>query len=541
MTALDPSALPIDLHDPLAASPPTPSRGRLVMLVDNTIDGDSRVQKSAMSAAAAGWETTLIGRSPNGTLHSYPLGGATVLRVPVPYTLHARRRRAPGPGLRWPLAYRDLDTAAWRTAQLNALRNDVWVDRAHYALRPDASSPSPAALTALTALRARLFVGLRWHRLRQHEMRRAIRFYSRPDNRAVARLKARFWGAVAGERSWRHLEPLLRDYELTFGPHIDQLKPDIIHSHDFRMVGLAVRSAARLKARGHDTKVIHDVHEFLPGVRAQSTKWKIANEAHEREYIRRADVVLTVSDRLAEMLVERHHLPEKPTVVLNAPARERLLAVPDSGLLADPDSGLLPDLRADCGLPPGTPLLVYGGAAAAQRGLLTAVQALPLLPEAHLALVVAQNAFISELKALAEELGVIDRVHVLPYVPQDLVSTYYASADVGLIPILHYPNHEIALITKYFEYTHAGLPIVTSDVETMAATTREIGNGEVFTAGDAGDLARGVASVLADPDKYRAAYTEELLDRWSWESQSKTLAAAWERVAATSAPRAPQS
>src|SRR5680860_1584200 len=108
LTALDPSALPIDLHDPLAASPPTPSRGRLVMLVDNTIDGDSRVQKSAMSAAAAGWETTLIGRSPNGTLHSYPLGGATVLRVPVPYTLHARRRRAPGPGLRWPLAYRDL-------------------------------------------------------------------------------------------------------------------------------------------------------------------------------------------------------------------------------------------------------------------------------------------------------------------------------------------------------------------------------------------------------------------------------------------------
>lgn len=497
------------------------------MLVDNTIDGDSRVQKAAMAGAAAGWETTLIGRSPDGRLQSYDLGGATVMRVPVPYTLHARRRRAPGRGVRWPLAYRDLETAAWRTAQLEALRNDVWVDRAHQALGPSASPISPVALAGL---RGRLFIGLRWHRLRQHEMRRAIRFYSKPDNRAVARLKARVWGAVAGDRAWRHLEPVLRDYELTFGPHVERLKPDIIHSNDFRMVGLAVRAATRLKARGHDTKVIHDVHEFLPGVRAQSAKWKIANEAHEREYIRRADVVLTVSDKLADMLVERHHLPEKPTVVLNAPARKRLQQ--------GPGSGPSPDLRADCGLPAETPLLVYGGAAAEQRGLLTAVRALPLLPTAHLALVVTRNVFIGELETLAQELGVKDRVHVLPYVPQDLVSTYYSSADVGLIPILHYPNHEIALITKYFEYTHAGLPIVTSDVETMGEATRTMGNGEVFTADDHVDLARAVSDVLSDPAKYRAAYTEELLDRWSWESQAEILAAVWDRVAATLAPSA---
>lgn len=528
MTAEQPSAPPTqEVVDLSPTSPSCASRGRMVMLVDNTIDGDSRVQKSAMAAAAAGWETTLIGRSPTGRVETYLLGGATVMRVPVPYTLHARRRRAPGRSLRWPLAYRDLETAAWRTTQLEAIRNDVWVDRAHLALGPGASAISQAALTTL---RGRLFIGLRWHRLRQHEMRRAIRFYSKPDKRAVARLKARIWGAVAGDRSWRHLEPVLRDYELTFGPHVERLKPEIIHSNDFRMVGLAVRAATRLKARGHDTKVIHDVHEFLPGVRAQSATWKIANEAHEREYIGRADAVLTVSDRLADMLVERHHLAERPTVVLNAPASKRLQW--------DAGSGAAPNLRTDCGLAAETPLLVYGGAAAAQRGLLTSVRALPHLPEAHLALVVTRNAFIGELEDLARELGVHDRVHVLPYVAQDLVSTYYSSADVGLIPILHYPNHEIALITKYFEYTHAGLPIVTSDTETMGAATREMGNGEVFTADDHLDLARAVSDVLADPATYRAAYTDELLDRWSWESQAEILVAVWDRVAATLAPRA---
>jgi glycosyltransferase involved in cell wall biosynthesis len=516
---------PIDVVEPPLAGLPPVWRGRLVMLVDNTIDGDSRVQKSAMTAAQEGWETTLIGRSPDGRLRSYDLGGATVLQVPVPYTLHARRRRAPGRSLRWPLAYRDLDTAVWRTARLSALRDDLRVDRALHEAGPSSSNLSPGVLTAM---RGRLFVGVRWHRLRQHEMRRAIRFYTRPDNRLVARLRARLWSAIAGERSWRHLEPVLRDYELTFGPHIERLKPDIIHSHDFRMVGLAVRSATRLRSRGHETRVVHDVHEFLPGVRPQSPTWKIANEAHEREYLRRADVILTVSDRLATMLVERHHLSERPTVVLNAPARKE----PPSGIECSP----APDLRADCGLPDGTPLLLYGGTAAAQRGLLTAVRALALLPGAHLALVVRRNAFIGEIEELAAGLGVIERLHVLPYVPQALVSTYYASADVGLIPILHYPNHEIALITKYFEYTHAGLPIVTSDVETMAMTTREIGNGEVFAADDHEDLARAVRVVLADPDRYREAYTSDLLHHWSWESQAEVLAAAWDRVAPSPAP-----
>ena len=41
-------------------------------------------------------------------------------------------------------------------------------------------------------------------------------------------------------------------------------------------------------------------------------------------------------------------------------------------------------------------------------------------------------------------------------------------ADLGVIPIHHWPNHEIALITKFFEYSHARLPIVVSDVRTMA-------------------------------------------------------------------------
>lgn len=42
------------------------TRGRVVMLVDNGVIGDSRVQKAARSAADAGWDVVLLGRAPAG-------------------------------------------------------------------------------------------------------------------------------------------------------------------------------------------------------------------------------------------------------------------------------------------------------------------------------------------------------------------------------------------------------------------------------------------------------------------------------------------
>src|SRR5258708_33380019 len=81
------------------------SRGRVVMLVDNSVHGDSRVQKSARSAADAGWEVILVGRSPDNETRDWHLGDAQVHLIPVPKPLAQRRhefRRAP---LRRPLAY----------------------------------------------------------------------------------------------------------------------------------------------------------------------------------------------------------------------------------------------------------------------------------------------------------------------------------------------------------------------------------------------------------------------------------------------------
>jgi glycosyltransferase involved in cell wall biosynthesis len=79
------------------------------------------------------------------------------------------------------------------------------------------------------------------------------------------------------------------------------------------------------------------------------------------------------------------------------------------------------------------------------------------------------------------------------------------------------------LITKYFDYAQAKLPIVVSDVETMGRTTIELGNGEVFTAQSTDGFVEAVRKVLLDPSQYARNYTPSALENWTWEAQSEKL------------------
>jgi glycosyltransferase involved in cell wall biosynthesis len=177
---------------------------------------------------------------------------------------------------------------------------------------------------------------------------------------------------------------------------------------------------------------------------------------------------------------------------------------------------------------------VYAGGLAATRGVDVAVRALPLLDGVHLALVAPDgDPRAAALAALAGDLGVAGRLHVVPYVAPDQVVDYLRAADAGLVPNLHVPNNEIALSTKYMEYAQARLPLVVSDVRVMGGFTRDHGFGEVFAVADgAAGLAAAARAVLADPQRYRDAYAAaaDLLAALTWEEQARVLAEVYGRL-----------
>jgi glycosyltransferase involved in cell wall biosynthesis len=496
------------------------------MLVCNGVAGDSRVQKTARSAAEAGWDVTLLGRSPDGRPASWRIGGAEVRLLPVPTPLAQPPRHSRRPLLSRPLAYRP-GTAAYRVQRVKAWRDELRTRRA--ALTPPSATGGGAAgagAARLAASRAAARFARRWVGFRKRQLDRGQA--ARAAGTVLDRAVVAFWQRTLKERCWRRLWPNLYDFELAYGRVVDELRPDIIHAHDFRMLGVGARAKIRATAAGRPVKLVWDAHEYLPGVRPwqNDVRWLPAHMAHEREYVPYADAAVTVSSTLAALLRRTHGLPGEPSVVLNAPEAHATRS-------RSRTSGGVPSLRALCGIGAGTPLVVYSGAAAPQRGLGTMVEALPELPGVHTALVVPKPAaaYPRELRMRAKALGVEDRLHVLPYVPYDQVVPFLAEADAGAVPLHHWTNHEIALITKFFEYAHARLPMVVSDVETMAAATRETGQGEVFGAEDTAGYVRALRAVLARPQRYRAVYEHPgLLERWTWEAQAQTLDGIYRRL-----------
>jgi len=315
--------------------------------------------------------------------------------------------------------------------------------------------------------------------------------------------------------------PLLKDGELSFGKMIDEINPDIIHANDGDTLGLALRAKKRAAAKGHTIAVLYDAHEYLQGVHRKHPVWQSAMTLLERTSIRRVDAVMTVSETIAGMLESDYALAQRPTVVLNAPRR-----------IQPKIDDELKTIRTKIGLAPETPLHIYVGAAAPQRGLDAMIDALVKAEGHHVGLVVNPNSpYVKKLQERATSLGVVDRLHIHPYVPEWYVSTFSSDATSGVIPILHYPNHEISLVTKYFEYLHARIPIIVSDVKTMAEEVLLQGNGLVFTAGSADELAECFMKITSERVRFTAAITEAMLDEYSWERQGDKLVAVHDGLA----------
>jgi glycosyltransferase involved in cell wall biosynthesis len=465
---------------------------KVVMLVDNTVDGDSRVQKSARFMAELGWDVTLIGRSPTKKELVERLGDATLLRVPVAMTLHTRDRLAPGFTWRRPLAYPDHETAA--AAELR----DSW-RRLELQSRLAVGS-GPGLLVPRVVGKAQRVV----HRLRHRQFRAAAKDAVAPRSRAGAR-----WRRSA--QQWSYDDPFLADLEVAFAPVLARLAPDLVHAHDFRTVGIAVRHKERMRAKKGATVpvVVYDAHEFLPGVGILDARRRRGDEAYEREHIGRADAVITVSPFTSEKLVSTHGLTREPLLVLNTPQSSTTSWSDDA-----------PDVRSAAHVPADAPLVVYVGVSAAKRGLDVAADALEQLPDVHLVLVTKRNDYVNGLQRKAKERGYGDRFHVLPYVLPDEVSSFVRTADVGISPLEDTLNHQVTLPTKLFEYAQGRLPVITSDVRASTAIVEEEGIGLSFPIGDVDAYAEAVRTALAKAEELRAPYEKtDLLSRWTWEHQ----------------------
>ena len=490
----------------------------VVMMVANDVANDTRVKKEAVALARAGLRVTLLGATSEAFPGDTWLGDVRIVRVPVAFTRRdaAARRRLARRQARPPLASTtrvDLATARVRAAERDLTGASGLAVRA----RESDGAGDVVYRAGVAGRRARRV----WLRLRRHELRVRRALAWRLNNRIGQAWREHDLRRTQDEGvSWRREHPEVLDYEAAFGPALEALSPDAVHAHDMHLLRVASRAAARARRAGRRLPWVYDAHEYVPGLSQYGgrTARVIAGWADlEADFVRDADRVVTVSPAIAVALKERYDLPRLPTVVLNVPTRD-----PDGSTPVVP-------VREVCGLGPDVPLISYSGAMQAARGVQTAIDAMVQLPDVHLALVCVPHNdtwYVRRLRESVEALGVQDRVHLVNPVGPGQVVDYLRGVDVGLIPGLSFPSHEMSLPNKLFEYLHAGVPVASSELESLGAFLREHGVGETFTPGDVDELAAAVRAVLADRPRYRAAVAEPaLLQRYSWSHEAGELRA----------------
>jgi glycosyltransferase involved in cell wall biosynthesis len=293
-------------------------------------------------------------------------------------------------------------------------------------------------------------------------------------------------------------------------------RPEVIHAHDAAMLLPGLLAARRCGAR-----LVYDSHELATGVPYRGGAWPAVVATAERLGAPRADATITVSTGIAARLSERYRLRAEPVVVRNLPD------------LPPPGAAPAPDLRRVLGIG-DAPLIVHQGAATPGRGCETLLDAMTLLPEAHLLLLGAAGPHAENLIGSAAARGLAPRTHLLAPVAPEALLSHTAQADVG-VSLLEdsCENHRLALPNKLFEYLAAGLPVVVSDLPEAARLVRERGVGWCAAPGDPASVAATLRTALARRGD------EALRDRLgraaaelSWQREKQRLLAVYEDLAA---------
>lgn len=301
-------------------------------------------------------------------------------------------------------------------------------------------------------------------------------------------------------------------------------RPDVVHAH-FWMSG----HAALMAARELGVPVVHTFHAL--GVVKRRYQGEMDTSpaeriAIEREILRRADhVVATCSDEVFEL-------------VRMGGARGRLTVVPCG---VDLDL-FTPDGRR-ARRRPGLRRIVCVGRLVARKGVGNAISALAALPDAELVVAggppraqLHRDPEARRLRALAEQLGVADRVDLRGRMGRADVAALLRSADAAVCVPWYEPFGIVPL-----EAMACGTPVVASAVGGMIDSVVDGVTGIHVPPRDPERLAEALAPLLADR-KRRAAFGGAGVDRarrrYGWPRIAAATLDVYARVAARPRRRA---
>jgi PEP-CTERM/exosortase A-associated glycosyltransferase len=237
-----------------------------------------------------------------------------------------------------------------------------------------------------------------------------------------------------------------------------------------------------MRASWEDAAVDHGV------TREGSLRYKLSR-ALETYVLKRADAITTICHGLARDIAVRGIARERVVIVPNGVDIEQFAVITRQD----------EELRAELGLGAG-PVLGFIGSFYSYEGIDVLLSALPLVlrewPDASIVLAGGGPAE-RELKALAESLGVSQRVRFVGRVPHERVRRYYSVIDLLAYPRKSMRLTELVTPLKPLEAMALGRMFIASDVGGHSELIPPQLHDRLFAAGDAQALAGVALRLLA--------------------------------------------
>jgi glycosyltransferase involved in cell wall biosynthesis len=235
-------------------------------------------------------------------------------------------------------------------------------------------------------------------------------------------------------------------------------------------------------------------------------------DAVERAVLRRAAVIAAVSEAAAEMALEASADPPRIALVPNAV---------DVAAIDDATGGARPERASEI-------LVGWIGSFGPWHGAETLVHALSRSTAGARLRMIGDGPRRLPAQALAEELGVDDRIEWAGALDHDAALKALAACDVLASPHVPIPGRPFfGSPTKLFEYMALERPIVASALGQIGEVLEHGRTALLTTPGDPDELAAGIDEIATMPDRGRALgrRAREVVERQhSWRHRAGTIA-----------------
>lgn len=174
-------------------------------------------------------------------------------------------------------------------------------------------------------------------------------------------------------------------------------------------------------------------------------------------------------------------------------------------------------------IPGDAALLSCTGSLIAIKGQALAIEALEMVPHAHLVLA-GRGPDEVDLRRLAARLGLADRVHFLGQVSHDVLPLLLAGSDAMVLP-----SEREGLANAWIEALACGTPLVIPEIGGAHEVVRDASAGRVVDRNPAA-IAAAVRELLLDPPAPETVAGHAA--RFSWEANAAQLTDYWRELAA---------